>query len=234
MPRDFIRGPLCSGSSGLRLAVRRTGPVPATLGCDADRKQPSRLPKLCRARPNLVRPKQRASHDKARERRQTDVRQGRAAGTERGFAAVGQTGSAPNVTSQNATQSRPELLVGFISHCDGAVGLLDGAARVFVQSWISVRPRAVREAHVVREGALSHGRTKEKNLPVACRHAPQSPGVADRSACRMRQLRGTEAAPPRLQPLWPLRWARSGGSREAAAGRCPGLRPGRGVSPPRP
>ncbi len=116
-----------------------------------------------------------------------------------------------------------------ISHCDGAVALLDGAARVFVQSWISVMPRAVRGAHVVREGALSHGCTKEKDLPVARRHAPQPSGAAARGACRMRQLRRAEAAAPRMQPLRPLRRARSGRGRQAAAGRCPGLRPGRGV-----
>ncbi len=117
----------------------------------------------------------------------------------------------------------------FNSHCDGAVALLDGAARVFVQSWISVMPRAIRGAHVVREGALSHGRTEEKDLPVTRGHAPQPSGVAARGACRMRQLRRTEASPSRMQPLRLLRWARSGRGREAAAGRRPGLTPDRGA-----
>ena len=119
----------------------------------------------------------------------------------------------------------------FMSHCGAAVALLDGAARVFVQLWISVTPRALRGAHVVREGALSHGRTEEKDLPVARGHASQSPGADARGACRMRQLRRTEAAASRVQPLWPLRRARSCRSREAATGRCTGLRPGRGVRP---
>jgi hypothetical protein len=118
-----------------------------------------------------------------------------------------------------------------ISHCDGPARLLEGAARVFVQSWMSVMPRAVRGAHVVREGALSHGRTKEKDLPVPRRHAPQPSGPAARGARRMRQLRRAEAAPSRMQPLRPLRRPRGGRCWQAAAGRCPGLRPGRGVSP---
>jgi hypothetical protein len=116
-----------------------------------------------------------------------------------------------------------------IRHCDRSVALLDGPARVFVQSWMSVMPRAVRGAHVVREGAQSHGRTKEKNLPVARGDAPQSSGPPARGARRVPKLRRSKTAPSRVQPLRLLRRARSGGSREAAAGRCPGLRPGRRV-----
>jgi len=122
----------------------------------------------------------------------------------------------------------------FISHCDRLIALLDGAALVFVQLWILVMLRTGREAQFVIEGALAHGRTEKKNLPVARRHASQPSGAAHRGTCRVWQLWRAEASPPRMQPLWPLRRARSGCSREAAAGRCPRLRPGRGVLQVRP
>jgi hypothetical protein len=112
-----------------------------------------------------------------------------------------------------------------ITHCDSAVALLEGAACVFIQLWIFVMPRAVRGAHVAREGALSHGCTEEKDVPLARGYAPQPSGAETRGIRRMRQLRRTEAAAPCMQPLRAIRWARSCRSREAAEGRRPGLRP---------
>jgi hypothetical protein len=120
-------------------------------------------------------------------------------------------------------------MVTRISHCDEAFALLDGAARVSIQSWIPDVPRSVRGVRAVLEGALAHGRTKEKNLPVTPGHAPQPSGAAARSAFRVRQLRRAEAAAPRVQPLRPLRWTRGRCCRQGAAGRCKGLRPGIGV-----
>jgi hypothetical protein len=126
-------------------------------------------------------------------------------------------------------QVMPEQGREIISHCDGRVALLDGSARVFVQLWISVMPRVVREAYVVREGAWSHGCSKEKDFPVSRGHAPQPSGSAARGPCGMPELRGDQAASPYLQPLRALRRARGRCSREAAAGRRPGLSAGCGV-----
>ncbi len=72
-------------------------------------------------------------------------------------------------------------------------------------------------------GAQSHGRSQEKNLAVAAGHAAQPPGLADRGACRVPQLRRAQATAPRLQPLRPLRRPRDRGRRRWAERRGPRL-----------
>ena len=113
----------------------------------------------------------------------------------------------------------------WLSHCDGAVALLDGAACVFVQSRIPDMPRVVCGVPIALERAFAHGRTKEKNLPVPPGDAPQPSGAAARGARGVRQLRRVEAATPRVQALRLLPRARGDCGRQGAARRCPGLSP---------
>ena len=96
-------------------------------------------------------------------------------------------------------------------------------------------PRTIRGAHVVREGAQSHGRTEEKDLARRARGMRRSHQALPHEAHAECPNCGELKRPaPRLQPLRPLRWARSGRGREGAAGRCPGLRPDRGAPLVRP
>ena len=79
-------------------------------------------------------------------------------------------------------------------------------------------------------GAQSHGRSQAKDVAVPPRHATQPPGAAARGPRRVPELRRTEAAAPRLQPLRLLRRTRGRAGRRCAEGRCSRLTPGRGVA----
>ena len=113
-----------------------------------------------------------------------------------------------------------------ISHCDGAGALLDSPARDLIQWWIPDVPRATRGVSFVLEGALAHGRSEEKNLPLPPGNAPQPSCAAARGAQRMSELRRTEASASHLQPLRPLRRTRSGRGRQGTERRSQGLRHG--------
>ncbi len=115
-----------------------------------------------------------------------------------------------------------------INHCDGAGALLDGPARDLIQWWIPDVPRATRGVSFVLEGALAHGRSEEKNLPLPPGDAPQPSCAAARGAQRVSELRRAEASAPCLQPLRPLRRARSGRGRQGTERRSKGLRHGSG------
>lgn len=91
----------------------------------------------------------------------------------------------------------------------------------------SARRRGSRDNESVTPvgGAQYYGRTEEKDLTLAARHAPEPRGVTARGARRMRELWGAEAPPPCVQPLRLLRWARGGGSRQGSKGRDSRLTP---------
>lgn len=106
-----------------------------------------------------------------------------------------------------------------LGHCPHGPALLQGAPHYFGL----YRPHHSGEAVVLVEGALAHGRTEEKNLPITAGNASRASCAAQGGACRVRELRRAETAASRLQPLRPLRWARGGGRRQGTSGCRPGL-----------
>ncbi len=95
--------------------------------------------------------------------------------------------------------------------CGGSTDLDRGGMTATCRSMVALLDARL---PVYCEGAWSHGCSKKKDLAIAARHAAQPPGVADRGAGGLPELRRTEAPAPRVQPLRPLRRPRSGGCRQ--------------------